>query len=189
MCRNARQKFQVCVKNEFKPCKKTNKKPHNVKSSEDQTSLVKTRSSGLIFSQICIAAAFVQSVLAVFYSTARLNTRKCNSRFWVNLWPSWQGAERRFGPDVAAAAWCCKGMSFVGVRACARVCMCAGTRLTCPFPPNWSLSLCCCTVCSRPRFWVFRPRPFSTRSSVMWPGDVAGVTESPAGRRFTKCVA
>lgn len=32
-------------------------------------------------------------------------------------------------------------------------------------------------------------RLFSTRSCVTWPGDVAGVTESPVGRRFTKCLA
>lgn len=68
----------------------------------------------------CIDAEFGQSVLAVFYSTARLNTLKCNSRFWVNLWPSSQGAERRFGPDVASVAWCCKGMSLVC--ACVYVC-------------------------------------------------------------------
>lgn len=66
----------------------------------------------------CIDAEFSQSVLALFYSTARLNTLKCNSRFWVNLWPSWQGAERRFGLDVATAARCCKGMSSVCMCAC-----------------------------------------------------------------------
>lgn len=65
-----------------------------------------------------IDAEFGQSVLAVFYLTARLNTLKYNSRFWVNLWPGWQGAERRFRLDVAAAARCCKGMTSVCMCAC-----------------------------------------------------------------------
>lgn len=101
----------------------------------------------------CIDAEFGQSVLAVFYSTARLNTLKCNSRFWVNLWPSWQGAERRF------RAWRWLLRRGVAKGWLGSACVRAGTRLTCPFPPDCSLSLGCCTVCNWPWFWVLWPPP------------------------------
>lgn len=97
-----------------------------------------------------IDTEFGQSVLAVFYSTARLNTLQSNSRFWVNLRPSWQRAERRFGARCGR----CVAKGWVG-SACVR----AGTRLTCPFPPNCSLSLRCCSVCNWPWFWVLQPPP------------------------------
>lgn len=130
-----------------------------------------------------IDTEFGQSVPAVCYSTARLNTLKCNSRFWVNLWPSWQGAERRFGLDVAAAARCCEGMSSVRMCACGNK---ADLSFSSQLQPS-TLLLHCLQLAMVLGFVASASSP--TRSSVMWPGDVAGVTESPLGRRCTKCVA
>lgn len=96
----------------------TNNNPHNIKSSDDKRLSWKPITLVWHSHWSRIDAKFGQSVLAVFYSTTRLNTLKCNSRFWVNLWPSWQVAGRRFGLDVDAAVCCCKGMSLVHMCAC-----------------------------------------------------------------------
>lgn len=88
----------------------------------------------------------------------------------------------QFGFDVAAAKPCCSGSS---------VCMCASRpKADLSFSSQrqpFALLLHCLQLTMV--FGFCGLRLFSTRSSVTWPGDVAGVTESPVGRCFTKCVA